>query len=43
MQWYQKDVVCYALLKPNETINTERYGQQIVNMNQELQEKRPEF
>ena len=29
--------------KPGETVNTERHGQQIMDMNQVLSEKRPEY
>ena len=32
----------YYELKPGETVNTERYRQQIINLNQVLCEKRPE-
>jgi len=33
----------YELLKPGETVNTERYRQQMPNLNQALCEKRPEY
>ena len=33
----------YELLKPGETVNTERYRQQMLNLNQALCEKRPEY
>jgi len=39
--WDQKDVIYYELLKPGETVNTERYRQQMINLNQALCEKRP--
>ena len=29
--WDQKDVIYYELLKPGETVNTERYQQQMIN------------
>ena len=38
--WDQKGVIYYELLKPDETINTERYRQQMINLNQALCEKR---
>ena len=44
--WDQKDVIYYELLKPGE-IYTERYRyterQQMINLNQALCEKRPEY
>ena len=33
-------MVYYELLKPGETVNTERYRQQMINLNQALREKR---
>ena len=39
----QKDVIYYELLKPGETVNTERYRQQMINLNQALREKRPKY
>ena len=39
----QKDVIYYELLKPGETVNTEHYRQQMINLNQALCEKRPEY
>ena len=33
----------YELVKPGETLNTERYRQQMINLNQALCEKRPEY
>jgi [histone H3]-lysine36 N-dimethyltransferase SETMAR len=36
-------VIYYELLKPGETVNTERYRQQMINLNQALCEKRPEY
>ena len=41
--WDQKGVIYYELLKPGETINTERYRQQMIDLNQALREKRPEY
>jgi len=41
--WDQKDVIYYELLKPGETINTERYRQQMINLNQALCEKQPKY
>jgi len=35
-----KGVIYYELLKPGETVNTERYRQQMINLNQALCEKR---
>lgn len=36
-------MVYYELLKPGETVNTERYRQQMFRLNQALCEKRPEY
>jgi len=36
-------VIYYEFLKPGETVNTERYRQQMINLNQILCEKRPEY
>jgi len=41
--WNQKGVIYYELLKPAETVNTERYRQQMINLNQALCEKRLEY
>lgn len=41
--WDQKGVVYYELLKPGETVNTDRYRQQMINLNHALIEKRPEW
>lgn len=41
--WDQKGVVYHELLKPGETVNTDRYRQQIINLNHSLIEKRPEW
>ena len=39
--WDQKGVVYHELLKPGETVNTDRYRQQMINLNHALIEKRP--
>ena len=39
----QKGAVYHELLKPGETVNTNRYRQQMINLNQALIEKRPEW
>jgi len=36
-------VIYYELLKSGETVNTERYRQQMINLNQALCKKRPEY
>ena len=41
--WDQKGVIYYELLKPGETVNTERYRQQMIDLNQALREKRSEY
>ena len=41
--WDQCGVVYFDLLKPGETVNTDRYRQQIINLNHALIEKRPEW
>nr|KAF6341505.1 hypothetical protein mMyoMyo1_011921 [Myotis myotis] len=40
--WDQEGVVYYELLRPGETVNTDRYRQQIINLNHTLIVKRPE-
>ena len=37
------NVIYYELLKPSETVNTERYLRQMIDLNQALREKRPEY
>ena len=37
------NVIYYELLKPGETVNTERYREQMIDLNQALREKRPEY
>ncbi len=39
--WDQKGVVYYELLKPNETITSERYQHQLIDLNHALNENRP--
>ena len=39
----QKGVIYYELLKPGGTVNTERYRQQMIYLNQALREKRLEY
>ena len=41
--WDQCGVMYFELLKPGETVNTDRYRQQIINLNHALIEKRPEW
>ena len=41
--WDQKGVVYHELLKPCETVNVERYRQQMIELNNALVEKRPEW
>ena len=41
--WDQKGVICYKLLKPDETGNTNRYQQQMIDFNRALQEKWPDY
>ena len=41
--WDQKGVIYYELLKPGETVNTNRYQHQMIDLNRELQEKRPDY
>ena len=41
--WDQKGVIYYELLKPGGTVNTNRYQQQMIDLNRELQEKRPDY
>jgi len=40
--WDQKGVIYYELLKSSETVNIERYRQQMINLNQAC-EKRSEY
>ena len=41
--WDQKGVVYHEFLKPGETVNTDCYRQQMINLNHALIEKRPEW
>ena len=41
--WDQKGVIYYELLKPGETVNTNRYQQRMIGLNRALQEKRPDY
>ena len=41
--WDQKGVIYYELLKPGETVNTNRYQQQMIDTSRALQEKRPDY
>ena len=41
--WDQKSVVYDELLKPRETVNAERYQQQLIDLNRPLLEKGPEY
>lgn len=41
--WDQKGIIYYELLRPGETVNTERYRLQMTNLNRALSEKRPEY
>ena len=39
--WDMKDVLYYELLHPNETVNSDRYSQQLIRLNQEIERNRP--
>lgn len=39
--WDSEGIVYYELLKPNETVNAERYKQQLERLNENLMRKRP--
>ena len=41
--WDQKGVIYYEQLKPGETVNANRYQQQMIVLNRALQEKRPDY
>ena len=41
--WDQKGIIYYELLKPGETVNTNCYQQQMIDLNRALQEKRPDY
>ena len=39
--WDMKGVLYYELLHPNETVNSDRYSQQLIRLNQEIERNRP--
>ena len=41
--WDQKGFIYYELLKPGETFNTNRYQQEMIDLNRALQEKRLDY
>ena len=41
--WDQSGIVYYELLQPGETVNAQRYRQQMINLNDALIERRPEW
>ena len=41
--WDQKGVLYYELLKPDKTINGERYRTQLIRLKRAIAEKRPEY
>lgn len=41
--WDQRGILYYELLKPGETVTANRYGQQLVQLRNELGVKRPEW
>lgn len=41
--WDQRGVIWYDLLKTGETVNGERYKQQLIELNRALLQKRPEY
>ena len=41
--WDQKGVIYYELLKPGETVNTNRYQEKMIDLNRALQEKRSDY
>lgn len=41
--WDQKGILYYELLKPGETVTAARYKEQLINLNQEVATKRPEW
>uniref|UniRef100_A0A1I7WBK2 Histone-lysine N-methyltransferase SETMAR n=1 Tax=Heterorhabditis bacteriophora TaxID=37862 RepID=A0A1I7WBK2_HETBA len=43
MWWNIQGPIHYELLKPNEKLNSERYCQQMDDLNKALKEKRPEM
>ncbi|GFX68571.1 mariner Mos1 transposase [Trichonephila clavipes] len=41
--WDQEGPIYYELLKPSETVNTDRYKQQLLNLNDAILEKREQY
>jgi Transposase. len=41
--WDQSGIVYCKLLEPGETVNLQRYHQEMINLNRTLIEKRPEW
>ncbi|GFX91543.1 mariner Mos1 transposase [Trichonephila clavipes] len=41
--WDQEAPIYYELLKPDETVNTDRYKQQLLNFNDAILEKREQY
>lgn len=41
--WDQQGIIYFELLKPGETVNTDRYHQQLIKLHRAIREKRPEF
>ena len=41
--WDQKGDIYYELLKPGESVNTNRYQQKIIDLNRALQQKLPDY
>ena len=40
-RWWHKGVLHYELLKPSQTITEDRYRQQLLRLNEEMEQKRP--
>ncbi|GFW95341.1 mariner Mos1 transposase [Trichonephila clavipes] len=41
--WDQEGPIYYELLKPDETVNTDRYKQELLNLNNAILEKREQY
>lgn len=41
--WDQKGIIYYELLKPGESVTTERYKQQLINLNDSINKNRAEY
>lgn len=41
--WDQRGVIWYDLLQPGQTVNSERYQQQLADLNEAIRQKRPEY